>query len=93
MINLKKRDNKYYISLAQLKAMGFELPEKGAEVFTVSGYFNENWETYLKFHEVREGWPGVYLSPYLSDIGKIYRDSNFVYLELTPKFFQYKPVS
>ncbi len=94
MINLKERDGKCYISFFQLRKMGFDYPEKGTPVFTILGFYAlEDNERHLRFHEKREGWPGVYLSPHLSDIGKVYRDNDVVYLELTPNLFQYKPIN
>jgi hypothetical protein len=88
-MELKEKDGKYYISFAQLKELGFEYPEKGTKVFVSKKLFDEDWR-WDRFYEAREGWPGVYISTYISEKYKEYFDNNEVYLEVTPENFQYQ---
>lgn len=85
-MKLTKFDNKFYITLWELKTLGFDYPKTGTSVL-VRKHFLGSFDNYYKFHEKKQGWDGVFVSPFLSDVGKLNLDDSQVYIELSPKNF------
>ena len=87
-----EHDGKHYVSLEDLKEHGFDYPEKGTKVMVRIGFFMSPYleHEHLRFNEPRKGWPGAYVSMFASEVGKVYRGDQSIFLEFTPEFFQYK---
>lgn len=87
-IILKQKDGIYYISIFDLRKLGFDYPEKGTE--GILRTFHEESSNWYKFHEKKENWDGIFVSPFLSDIGKKNIGENEFYIEFSPNTFSIK---
>jgi hypothetical protein len=81
---------KHYVSLEDLRQHGFDYPEKNTKVVVRTGFYMWPDIEHFRFNEPREGWPGAYVSPFASEVGKVYRGDECIFLEFTPECFQYK---
>ncbi len=87
-IKLEKVRDKYYIDLQQLQILGFDLPIQGTDIIIRQGIFSD-WEFNFKLHSKKEGWDGLFVSPYVSEIGKRNLSDSEIYIEFSPRMFNY----
>lgn len=87
-MELKKIDEKYYISIYQLRELGFDYPPKGTKGLFFE-WLTDGYTRWYKFHEKKEGWDGIFISIWLSDVGKMNIPESSFLIEFTPELFKY----
>lgn len=86
-MKLEKINDKFYISISQLIQLGFDYPDKGTK-----GVYKTLFKcdtSFYKFHEKKEGWMDICISPYLTDCGKIHVNESDFYIEFSTINFKY----
>lgn len=84
---------KNYISVYNLRKLGFAYPPPGTRgllLETLYGYVKDftNW---YRFHAVIEGSGGsIYVSPWLTNVGKKMVSESDFFIEFSPQTFNYK---
>lgn len=87
-MRLTEINGKWHITVNELRELGFEYPPKGTNgIFRMIFGDDDNW---YKFHEKKERWDGIWISPFLSDVGKRNVCEHEFYIEFTPNLFEYK---
>lgn len=79
-------NDKYWITFWELKILGFDYPPIGTEVIikpNLLGDFEYNYKYNGPIYE------GIYVSPYLSKVGRRHLPTSEVYVEFSPKLFKY----
>ncbi len=89
-MKLTRINNKWYISISKLRELGFNYPPKGT-MGIYRKWFDDDSNWY-KFHEKKEGWDGIWISPFLTDIGKRNISDGEFFIEFNPISFEYKNV-
>lgn len=87
-LDLKEYNGKKYISIHQLRELGFDYPPKGTSGIYDSWMTGE--DTWYKFHEKKEGCDGIFISPWLTDIGKKNISEGEFFVEFSSNIFEYK---
>lgn len=88
---IKDINGKKHISIYDLIKLGFDFPPAGTKGYTVLGLFSDN-DPYYKFHAPAESpYTGqIWVSPFLSDVGKRLISKGDFWIEFSPEIFIYK---
>ncbi len=86
---LSKIDDKYYISVRQLAELGYGYPPTGTKGLVWFGVF-DGYDSCYKFYEKKEGWDGIWVSPFVSEVGKKNISDSAFLIEFTPELLEYK---
>jgi|ERR1035437_4512126 hypothetical protein len=81
-------NGKIYIRLSNLLYLGFPIPKKGTSILYMKNWIGtEICNEYLRFYEKKEGWDGVFISLFASEIGKFNVSEEDVYIPFTQDNF------
>lgn len=87
-MKLTEINNKWYISVYELRKLGFDYPPKGTKGILRAIYMgDDNW---YRFHEKKHDCDGIWISPFLTDIGKRNVSEGDFMVEFNTSLFEYK---
>ncbi len=87
-------DGKNYISVYDLRKLGFGYPPKGTTGLYLETVYlwHKRFSNWYKFHEpIEKSGGGIYISPFLTDIGKQLATEGEFFIEFSPNTFNYNP--
>lgn len=86
---LKKINDKWHICVYDLVKLGFGFPPAGTKGHTILGIFGDR-DSYYKFHAPAPDYGGIWISPFLSDVGKRVVSQGDFWVEFSLENFTYK---
>lgn len=90
---IEQINGKNYISVYNLRKLGFNYPAPGTPGLWLENLFGyKHFTNWYRFHAVIQGsGGGIYVSPWLTDVGKKLATEGEFFVEFSPQTFTYNP--